>query len=84
MNTRTTHQDMRKGSVSPLKMVIMRLSFVTASIFGPGNWPFIRIPCIQEQTQDNENDKRIQTRTKKQELKIFKRRVPAASLPKAR
>lgn len=36
---------MRKGSRRLLKTLMMRLSLVTASICGPGNWPLISIPC---------------------------------------
>lgn len=43
---KSTNQDMRKGSSKLLKTLIMRLSLVTESICGPGNCPFINIPCI--------------------------------------
>lgn len=40
-----TDQEMRKGSSRLLKTLMMRLSLVTLSIDGPGNCPFINIPC---------------------------------------
>jgi hypothetical protein len=45
-----TYQERRNGSLSLLKTLMMRLSLVTASICGPGNWLLIRIPCNAMQT----------------------------------
>lgn len=45
INSKRTNQVMRKGSSKLLKTLIIKLSLVTASIAGPGNCPFISIPC---------------------------------------
>jgi hypothetical protein len=41
----SAYQERRNGSLRLLKTLTTRLSLVTASICGPGNWPLIRIPC---------------------------------------
>lgn len=43
--SKSTYQEMRKGSSKLLKTLIIKLSLVTHSIGGPGNCPFINIPC---------------------------------------
>lgn len=53
---------MRKGSGKLLKTLMMRLSFVTEYISGPGNCPFIKIPCKirHEKRQLSETKYKIQ------------------------
>lgn len=39
------YHERRNGEGRLLKTLMMMLSLVTASIWGPGNWPLISIPC---------------------------------------
>lgn len=50
-----SNQEMRKGSGKLLKTLTMRLSLVTASICGPGNFPLIKIPCVGSVPQEKKS-----------------------------
>lgn len=62
-----TNQEMRKGSSKLLKTLMMRLSLVTESICGPGNCPFINIPCISIQNSFYQHQKFPQQRERERE-----------------